>query len=123
MNHKLWEKAIEYHGHKCMGLALGFRMGEEAKKIFGTNEEIHCIMPARTCVTDGITVTTGASIENGRIKIDPSIEYCLFYLPEEEEGWAFTRKEIKFPETEDAIAITLSGNRDFLFTVEPVDLD
>ena len=123
MNKELWKKAIEYHGHECMGLALGFRMGEEAKKIFGNQEDICCIMPAKTCITDGITVTTGASMENGRIKLDPSMDYCLFYLPDEEEGWAFTRKEMNFPKSENAIQIIHTANRDFLFKVEPVDLD
>ena len=32
MNIELWQKAVEFHGHKCVGLAFGFRMGEEAKK-------------------------------------------------------------------------------------------
>ena len=123
MNNELWEKAIEYHGHKCMGLALGFRMGEEAKSIFGANADIHCKMPAKTCITDGVTGATGASEANGRIQIDASLSHYLFYLPGEEEGWAITRKEINFPKNEDGISIVLSCSRDFLFTLEPVDIE
>ena len=123
MNTALWEKAIEFHGHTCLGVALGFRMGEEAKLIFGKNSEIHCMMPSRNCMTDGITVTTGASVENGRIKIDPSVKHCTFYLPDDEEGWMFIRKEINFPKAEDALAIVLSAGRDFLFSMMPYDMD
>ena len=45
MNTELWKEAVEFHGHQCVGLALGFRMGEEAKAIFGADTEIHCKMP------------------------------------------------------------------------------
>ena len=123
MNQKLWNEAIEFHGHQCMGLALGFRMGEEAKKIFGQTAEIHCRIPARNCITDGITVTTGASVENGRVVIDSSLSGYEFYLPEEEEGWCFTYKQLDFPKTEDSIKIVLTGARDFLFQVMPFDLE
>ena len=71
MNTALWEKAIEFHGHKCKGLALGFRMGEEAKKIFGTSNEIACILPGRNCITDGITGSIGASEEPHPFKTAP----------------------------------------------------
>lgn len=123
MNKSLWEKAIEFHGHTCLGVALGFRMGEEAKKIFGSNAEIHCKLPARNCIADGITVTTGASLENGRILIDSSVKNCIFYLPDDEEGWMFIRKEINFPNGEDAINGVLTGSRDFVFQLVPVDMD
>ena len=91
MNKELWEKAVEFHGHQCVGLALGFRMGEEAKRIFGTNAEIYCKIPSKNCITDGITVTTGASLE--------------------------------FPGGKDPVAATLACDRDFLFTIEPCDMD
>lgn len=123
MNQELWKKAVEYHGHECLGLALGLRMGEEAKKIFGTNAEIHCKMPAKTCITDGITVSTGASTENGRIQIDSSVHNYLFYIPDDEEGWMFIRKEVNFPKSEDAMSAVFSAGRDFLFSMIPYDMD
>lgn len=122
MNITLWEKAIEFHGHKCKGLALGFRMGEEAKKIFGTSDEIACILPGRNCITDGITGSIGASEENGRVRIDSSVNKFVFYLPEEEEGWAFTYKNIDLPLEQDPAEMVLKAGRDFLFTLEPWEL-
>ena len=80
MNIELWQKAVEFHGHKCVGLAFGFRMGEEAKKIFGEDEEIYCRMPVKSCITDGITGATGASVENGRIQVDESLNNFIFYI-------------------------------------------
>lgn len=123
MNKELWEKAVEFHGHQCVGLALGFRMGEEAKRIFGTNAEIYCKIPSKNCITDGITVTTGASLENGRIQIDGNVKKHIFYVLDDEEGWAIARKEMEFPGGKDPVAATLACDRDFLFTIEPCDMD
>lgn len=123
MNKELWNKAVAFHGHQCVGLALGFRMGEEAKKIFGANAEIHCKIPSKTCITDGITVTTGASLENGRIQIDNKRKQHIFYVLDDEEGWAISKREMEFPGGQDPVAATLACNRDFLFMLEPVDMD
>lgn len=122
MNKELWEKAIEYHGHKCAGLALGFRMGEEAKKIFGTDALIHCRIPSKSCITDGITGSTGASEANGRILIDSSIKDYIFYVPEDEEGWSFSFKTKDFP-GQDPIETIFGCGRDFLFHLLPCDIE
>ncbi len=31
---ELWKKAIEFHGHECPGLAIGFKAKTCKKKIF-----------------------------------------------------------------------------------------
>lgn len=123
MNTELWKEAVEFHGHQCVGLALGFRMGEEAKGIFGEDAEIYCKMPAKNCIADGITVTTGASMENGRMSVDPTIKHYTFYVLDDEEGWAIGQKEMDFPGGKDPVAATLACSRDFLFTLMPVDMD
>ena len=123
MNTSLWEKTLELHGHQCVGVALGFRMGEEAKQIFGENADIHCIVPSKNCIVDGITGSTGASEANGRLRIDASVRKHIFYIPDDEEGWAITRKDMDFPGGKDPVAATLACSRDFLFTLEPVDMD
>ena len=35
MNKELWEKCVEFHGHECPGLAIGFRAAVEASKYIG----------------------------------------------------------------------------------------
>lgn len=123
MNTALWIKAIEFHGHKCKGLALGFRMGEEAKQIFGEKEVIHCILPSRNCITDGITGSIGASEENGRIRIDSTVKNFIFYLPEDEEGWAFIYKGVDLPTEKDPAEMVLKASRDFLFDLVPWEME
>lgn len=44
---ELWEKAIEFHGHECPGLAIGFKAALAAREYLGCkqsgDEEIVCI--------------------------------------------------------------------------------
>lgn len=122
MNIELWQKAVEFHGHKCVGLAFGFRMGEEAKKIFGEDEEIYCKMPVKSCITDGITGSTGASVENGRIQVDESLNHFIFYIKDDDEGWAFRQKKMELPEGTDPVAAVLTYDRDMMITLEPWDM-
>lgn len=122
MNIELWQKAVEHHGHKCVGLAFGFRMGEEAKKIFGEDEEIYCKMPVKSCITDGITGSTGASVENGRIQVDKGLRNFIFYIKDDDEGWAFRQKKMELPEGTDPVAAVLTYDRDMIVTLEPWDM-
>lgn len=47
MNKELWKKCVEFHGHECPGLAIGFRACEVAvEKMnlkFSSDEEIVCV--------------------------------------------------------------------------------
>ena len=123
MNKELWEKTIELHGHACIDVALGFRMGEEAKNIFGDNVDIYCKIPSKTCIADGITGSIGASEENGHLQIDSTVKKHIFYVPDDEEGWAITRKDMDFPGGKDPVTATLTCSRDFLFMLEPYEMD
>ena len=35
MSKNVWDKAVDFHGHTCGGLALGVRAAIEAQKRFG----------------------------------------------------------------------------------------
>ena len=122
MNIELWQKAVEHHGHKCVGLAFGFRLGEEAKKIFNEGEKIHCIMPVQNCITDGVAGSLGGSVEDGTIRIDESLKNFVFYAEGDDEGWAFTQKKMELPEGTDPIAAVMTYDREMVVTLEPVDL-
>ena len=48
MNEALWNKCAEFHGHKCPGLATGFRVATEAMAKLGldgpeADEELVCV--------------------------------------------------------------------------------
>ena len=55
----LWEKCVEFHGHGCGGLAVGFRAVLYVWELFGSDqpaedEEIVCVAETDACGVDAI---------------------------------------------------------------------
>lgn len=67
----MWEKCIEFHGHECPGLAIGFRAAQEARKLLGidfsSDEELVCITENDACGVDAIQVMVGCSLGKGNL--------------------------------------------------------
>ena len=68
---ELWKKAIEFHGHECPGLAIGFKAALAAKKYLGCkqsgDEEIVCISENDACGIDGIQVVLSCTMGKGNL--------------------------------------------------------
>lgn len=122
MDQKLWEKTVEKHGHTCVGVALGFRIGEEVKRIFGEDEQIVCVTSIKNCAVDGVCSVTGLSVEDGSMRFDSSVEGFLFYALDDEEGWQFRFKKLEVAKEADPVLLILAANRDMLYTIEPCDV-
>lgn len=71
MNKELWVKCVEFHGHECPGLAIGFRASEIAiEKMglkFSADEELVCITENDACGVDAVQVITGCTIGKGNL--------------------------------------------------------
>ena len=67
----LWAKVVEFHGHVCPGLAIGYRVAEIAlsnleEKRAG-DEEIIAIVENDACGIDAIMVVTGCTLGKGNL--------------------------------------------------------
>lgn len=67
-----WEKCVEFHGHACPGLAIGFRAVEAAQtwlgmKGFSGDEELVCVTENDACGVDAIQVLLGCSFGKGNL--------------------------------------------------------
>ena len=74
MDNNLWEKAAEFHGHKCSGLAIGYKVSLLALKhldIKGNinDEDIVCIAETDACGVDAVQVILKATIGTGAMRI------------------------------------------------------
>lgn len=71
MNKKLWDKSVEFHGHECPGLAIGFRACEAAMEKmeikFSSDEEIVCVTENDACGVDAIQLITGCTFGKGNL--------------------------------------------------------
>lgn len=71
---ELWDKAVEFHGHACPGLAIGFRLAAEAANFLGLtgrsdDEEILCIAETDACGVDAVQALLGCSLGKGNLML------------------------------------------------------
>lgn len=66
-----WERCIEFHGHICPGLAIGYRVAEAAAVKMGIrfseDEEIVCVTENNACGVDAVQLLTGCSMGKGNL--------------------------------------------------------
>ncbi len=66
-----WERCVEFHGHSCPGLAIGYRAAEVAMERLGIgfsrDEELVCVTENDACGVDAIQVLTGCSLGKGNL--------------------------------------------------------
>lgn len=69
INKELWDKCVEFHGHECPGLAVGYRASLYAQELldinFSEDEEVVCISENDACGIDAIQVITGCTAGKG----------------------------------------------------------
>jgi len=68
---KDWQRCVEFHGHACPGLAIGFRACEAAKQAmdihFSQDEELVCVTENDACGVDAVQVLTGCTFGKGNL--------------------------------------------------------
>jgi formylmethanofuran dehydrogenase subunit E len=71
MGKTVWQKAVEFDGHSCPGLAIGYKAAEAAKEkmgiTFASDEEVVCVTENDACGVDAIQLLTGCSIGKGNL--------------------------------------------------------
>ena len=69
----LWDKCIDFHGHECGGLLIGFKASLYAIALLGIefseDEQLVCISENDACGVDAIQVVLGCSIGKGNLLI------------------------------------------------------
>lgn len=71
MNNELWSKCVNFHGHECPGLAIGYKVCEAAvQKMnlkFSKDEEVVCVVENDACCVDAVQVITGCTFGKGNL--------------------------------------------------------
>jgi formylmethanofuran dehydrogenase subunit E len=66
-----WKRCVEFHGHTCPGLAIGYRAAlaaqERLQAKFSPDEEMVCVTENDACGVDAVQVLTGCSIGKGNL--------------------------------------------------------
>ena len=66
-----WLKCVEFHGHSCGGLRIGYAAAKYAMELmsisFSDNEQVVCISENDACGVDAIQVLLGCSLGKGNL--------------------------------------------------------
>lgn len=92
-----WERVVEFHGHVCPGLAIGFRAAEIAlRELMITSlkdESLVAIVETDACSADAIQVLTGCTFGKGN----------LIFLDHGKQGFSLVRRQ-----SEDGVRVVLN---------------
>ncbi len=105
-----WERAIEFHGHVCMGLAMGFRVAEAAMGALGSmrdvDEQMIGIAENDSCAVDAIQVITGCTVGKGNLILrDYGKQAYTFALREKKKAVRITVKRPEGPKQDELVAL------------------
>jgi formylmethanofuran dehydrogenase subunit E len=67
---KTFEEAVEFHGHACPGLTLGYRVALFALNALGkraADEELVAIVENNSCAVDAVQLVTGCTFGKGNL--------------------------------------------------------
>lgn len=130
MDNELWEKSAEFHGHKCPGLAIGYKASILAIKHLDIkdnidDEDIVCIAETDACGVDAIQVILKATIGTGAMRISYKGKQAFNIFNRKNGKKArFVLNDIQHTGTkEDGMNYILSTDESELFTIKEVTMD
>jgi formylmethanofuran dehydrogenase subunit E len=66
-----FQKCVQFHGHQCSGLAIGYRAARLAMDLLGvgpaTDEELVAVVENDSCRVDAVQVITGCTLGKGNL--------------------------------------------------------
>jgi formylmethanofuran dehydrogenase subunit E len=102
---KSFEDVVDFHGHACPGLALGYRVAVYVMEVLGeraADEEFIAIIENNSCAVDAVQVITGCTFGKGNLIFKDYGKQVYTFIKRNSEGWAAT--------TGDGIRISVDWN-------------
>lgn len=90
MDKETWDKCVEFHGHECPGLAIGYRASEIAEDFFGrklspkSDEMVICVTENDACGIDAVQVMTGCTVGKGNLVFRPTGKMAFSFFDRDE---------------------------------------
>lgn len=129
MDKELWKKCVEFHGHECPGLAIGFRAAEIAKEkmslSFSRDEEIVCITENDACGIDAIQVITSCTLGKGNLIFKDTGKMAFTFI-RRKDGRSIRlilKQNDREMEREKRQQYILEGPEENIFKVEEVNIE
>ncbi|XRO75872.1 FmdE family protein [Methanocaldococcus sp. 28A] len=108
-------RTVEFHGHLCVGLALGYRVAKYVKKYYkrSEDEELVAIVYNNSCSVDAIQYLLGCTFGKGNLIFKDYGKHVYIFFSRENEnkkGLKITFKDFLFEE--------INETRDLLKDIE-----
>lgn len=130
MDNNLWEKAAEFHGHKCSGLAIGYKVSLFALKHLDiksniNDEDIVCIAETDACGVDAVQVILKATTGTGAMRIlyTGKQAFNIFNRKNGKKARFVLNDMQNFNNKEERMEYILSTDEEKLFTIKEVNMD
>lgn len=126
LQEKLWKKCVEFHGHECGGLLIGFRAALYAMELldldYSQDEEVVCITENDACGVDAVQVVLGCSVGKGNLLFKMRGKQAFsFYNRKTQKAVRLILKETEPMESEEKRRYLENQPAEVLFEVkEPV---
>ncbi|MGI6096900.1 MAG: FmdE family protein [Dethiobacteria bacterium] len=85
MNEKLWQQTVDFHGHICPGIAVGFRasvlaLAKFERPVRKLGETHIAICENNVCGVDGVQFVTGCTLGNDGLLIDNKGKFAFSWV-------------------------------------------
>jgi formylmethanofuran dehydrogenase subunit E len=117
-----WEKAVEFHGHECPGLAIGFKVCEALSERIPTNasidEELVCITENDTCAVDAVQSLLGTTFGKGNLIYKPmgKMAFSFYFRKSGEALRLYFKANGREMSKEERLSYILNAPTDELFS-------
>lgn len=126
-----WEHCVNFHGHACPGLAMGYRAAIYGLELLeipmarARDEEIVCVSENEACGVDAIQSLTGCTAGKGNLLFLPlgKIAYTFFNRSTGKGVRIVSRPFDRGDDREKAMQHVLSANAEELFDHMPPVMD
>ena len=120
----LWEKCVEFHGHGCGGLAVGFRAVLYVWELFGSeqpaeDEEIVCVAETDACGVDAIQALLSCTVGKGNLIIHMQGKNAFsFYRRSDGTSFRLVLRSTPDKSKEERLAWLMDGDFHEMFDVK-----
>jgi len=96
-----WERCVDFHGHSCPGLAIGYRVCEAAREKlklrFAQDEELVCVAENDACGVDAVQLLTGCTMGKGNLILRPTGKMAFSFFCRQSGGRLRVVLKLPFP--------------------------
>ena len=125
---ELYRKCVEFHGHSCGGLTIGFRAALCAMEELGIDapsqdEEIVCVTENDACGVDAVQALLGCTAGTGNLIFRLRGKQAFtFFDREQNRSFRIVLKEREFKSKEEKRRFMLEAPSDEIFSIEEASM-